>query len=141
MFVDIGFEKNAFLHFWDAIPAALDSGIEEIDRPEGQAAEKADHRQGYSEHLSGRLRSDRAGHEGPDRDERPARDDQPQLRRALSGVHALSAIAAASRAKSKIRKSANGCAKSCASWIFRKASASLFAPSAKASAPAISCAI
>ena len=27
MFVDIGFEKNAFLHFWDAIPAALDSGI------------------------------------------------------------------------------------------------------------------
>ena len=29
MFVDIGFEKNAFLHFWDAIPAALDSGIEE----------------------------------------------------------------------------------------------------------------
>ena len=34
MFVDIGFEKNAFLHFWDAIPAALDSGIEEIDRPD-----------------------------------------------------------------------------------------------------------
>src|SRR5213080_3219818 len=32
MFVDIGFEKNAFLHFWDAMPAALDSGIEEIDR-------------------------------------------------------------------------------------------------------------
>ena len=32
MFVDIGFEKNAFLHFWDAIPAALGSGIEEIDR-------------------------------------------------------------------------------------------------------------
>src|ERR1700745_429170 len=33
MFVDIGFEKNAFLHFWDAIPAALDSGSEEIDLP------------------------------------------------------------------------------------------------------------
>src|SRR5204862_7007285 len=32
MFVDIGFEKNAFLHFWDAITAALDSGIEEIAR-------------------------------------------------------------------------------------------------------------
>lgn len=31
MFVDIGFEKNAFLHFWDAIPAALD-GIEEVTR-------------------------------------------------------------------------------------------------------------
>src|SRR2546430_16793302 len=36
MFVDIGFEKNAFLHFWDAIPAALDSGIEEIDRPRSE---------------------------------------------------------------------------------------------------------
>src|SRR6059036_964176 len=33
MFVDIDLEKNAFLHFWDAIPAALDSGIEEVDRP------------------------------------------------------------------------------------------------------------
>ncbi len=33
MFVDIGLDKNAFLHFWDAIPAALDSGIEEVDRP------------------------------------------------------------------------------------------------------------
>src|SRR5213593_3261783 len=32
MFVDIGFEKNEFFHFWDAIPAALDSGIEAIDR-------------------------------------------------------------------------------------------------------------
>jgi len=32
MFVDIGFEKNAFLHFWDAIPAALDSGIEAVQR-------------------------------------------------------------------------------------------------------------
>src|SRR6266705_3935772 len=33
MFVDIGLERNAFLHFWDAIPAALDSSIEEVDRP------------------------------------------------------------------------------------------------------------
>ncbi len=32
MFIDIGFEKNAFLHFWDAIPAALDAGMEEINR-------------------------------------------------------------------------------------------------------------
>ena len=35
MFVDIGFEKNAFLQFWDAIPAALDSGIETINREGG----------------------------------------------------------------------------------------------------------
>ena len=32
MFVDIGFEKNAFLHFWDALPAALDSGVEQVER-------------------------------------------------------------------------------------------------------------
>jgi ribonuclease G len=40
MFVDIGFEKNAFLHFWDALPAALDSGIEEVDRRGGGKKQK-----------------------------------------------------------------------------------------------------
>src|SRR6187401_987768 len=40
MFVDIGLEKNAFLHFWDAIPAALDSGIEEIDRKSNKRPRK-----------------------------------------------------------------------------------------------------
>ncbi len=32
MFVDIGIDKNAFLHFWDAIPAALDNELEEINK-------------------------------------------------------------------------------------------------------------
>ena len=32
MFVDIGLDKNAFLHYWDAIPAALDDGVEAIER-------------------------------------------------------------------------------------------------------------
>ena len=32
MFVDIGLDKNAFLHFWDAIPEALDAELEEIQR-------------------------------------------------------------------------------------------------------------
>jgi ribonuclease G len=32
MFVDIGYEKNAFLHFWDALPLALDAGVEEVER-------------------------------------------------------------------------------------------------------------
>jgi len=40
MFVDIGLEKNAFLHFWDAIPAALDSGVEEIERPDQKRPKK-----------------------------------------------------------------------------------------------------
>ncbi|MDR1591014.1 MAG: Rne/Rng family ribonuclease [Puniceicoccales bacterium] len=29
-FVDVGMEKNAFLHYWDALPAAMDSGIEVV---------------------------------------------------------------------------------------------------------------
>jgi len=36
MFVDIGLDKNAFLHYWDAIPAALDPGIEVIERGDGK---------------------------------------------------------------------------------------------------------
>jgi ribonuclease G len=35
MFVDIGKERNAFLHFWDAIPAALDNGLEQVRRKKG----------------------------------------------------------------------------------------------------------
>ena len=43
MFVDIGLDKNAFLHFWDALPAALDGGLEEIersDRPKKSSSKK-----------------------------------------------------------------------------------------------------
>ena len=40
MFVDIGLEKNAFLHFWDAIPAALDAGLEEVRRGPGSGKQK-----------------------------------------------------------------------------------------------------
>ena len=40
MFVDIGFDKNAFLQFWDAIPAALDSGIETVSRGNGNSKKK-----------------------------------------------------------------------------------------------------
>ncbi len=31
-FVDIGFEKNAFLHYWDIVPNAFDSGVEIVER-------------------------------------------------------------------------------------------------------------
>lgn len=33
-FVDIGFEKNAFLHYWDIVPSNFDSGVEIVDRGE-----------------------------------------------------------------------------------------------------------
>lgn len=38
-FVDIGFEKNAFLHYWDIVPASFDSGVEVVER-EGKKREK-----------------------------------------------------------------------------------------------------
>jgi len=31
-FVDIGFEKNAFLHYWDIIPSSFDSSVEIVER-------------------------------------------------------------------------------------------------------------
>ncbi|MGI8965696.1 MAG: Rne/Rng family ribonuclease, partial [Limisphaerales bacterium] len=31
-FVEIGFEKNAFLHYWDIIPSNFDSGVELVER-------------------------------------------------------------------------------------------------------------
>lgn len=39
MFVDIGFEKNAFLHYWDIIPNQFDSGVEIVER-EGRKRDK-----------------------------------------------------------------------------------------------------
>ena len=39
MFVDIGFEKNAFLHFWDALPG-LDSSVEEVNRARERKSKK-----------------------------------------------------------------------------------------------------
>ncbi len=38
-FVDIGFEKNAFLHYWDIVPTGLDSSVELVER-EGRKREK-----------------------------------------------------------------------------------------------------
>ena len=44
MFVDIGFEKNAFLQFWDAIPAALDSGVEAVTAEGKKKGQKITHK-------------------------------------------------------------------------------------------------
>jgi ribonuclease G len=38
-FVDIGFEKNAFLHYWDIVPNQFDSGVEIVER-EGRRRDK-----------------------------------------------------------------------------------------------------
>src|ERR1035437_7384724 len=39
-FVDIGFEKNAFLHYWDIIPEQLDQRIDLLETPEGERAKQ-----------------------------------------------------------------------------------------------------
>ena len=38
-FVDIGFEKNAFLHYWDIVPNQFDSSVEIVER-EGKRRDK-----------------------------------------------------------------------------------------------------
>src|SRR5438445_8231817 len=38
-FVNIGFEKNAFLHYWDIVPSNFDSGVEIVER-EGRRRDK-----------------------------------------------------------------------------------------------------
>jgi len=39
-FVDIGFEKNAFLHYWDIVPSNFDSGVEVVEREDRRRPEK-----------------------------------------------------------------------------------------------------
>jgi len=39
-FVDIGFEKNAFLHYWDIVPTGFDSGVEPVEREGVKRREK-----------------------------------------------------------------------------------------------------
>jgi len=39
-FVDIGFEKNAFLHYWDIVPAGFDSSVELVERENRKPREK-----------------------------------------------------------------------------------------------------
>ncbi len=39
-FVDIGFEKNAFLHYWDIVPSNFDSSVEIVEREGGRKREK-----------------------------------------------------------------------------------------------------
>ncbi len=39
-FVDIGFEKNAFLHYWDIVPTSFDSGVEVVERESNKRRER-----------------------------------------------------------------------------------------------------
>jgi len=39
-FVDIGFDKNAFLHYWDIIPNNFDSSVELVEREDRKRARK-----------------------------------------------------------------------------------------------------
>jgi ribonuclease G len=39
-FVDIGFDKNAFLHYWDIVPAGFDSAVELVEREDKKLRDK-----------------------------------------------------------------------------------------------------
>ena len=39
-FVDIGFEKNAFLHYWDIVPSNVDNSVEIVERDSGRKRDK-----------------------------------------------------------------------------------------------------
>ncbi len=39
-FVNIGFEKNAFLHYWDIIPNSFDSSVEVVERDGGKGKKR-----------------------------------------------------------------------------------------------------
>ena len=66
MFVDIGYEKNAFLHFWDALPAALDSGIEHIERKTSGGGSRGQFRPAPVESEEGELPQSDESHESDD---------------------------------------------------------------------------
>ena len=68
MFVDIGFEKNAFLHFWDALPGLDETKFERIDRGEKKSKKGGDN--GKAE------KGDRKGGGG---DKKPTSKDIPTL--------------------------------------------------------------
>jgi hypothetical protein len=107
-FVDIGFEKNAFLHYWDIVPNQFDSGVEIVER-EGRARRRPaqDHAEGHPAPLSARQRNHRAGHQRPDRHQRPARHDQPRAARTLSSCCCRTRTRAAFRARLKTRRNAS----------------------------------
>ena len=80
MFVDIGLDKNAFLHYWDAIPVALDAGVETVDRSGGKRkkAQKRITANDIPKPLPARLRHHRPGDQGPHRHQGPAHHHQHQ---------------------------------------------------------------
>jgi hypothetical protein len=87
-FVDIGFEKNAFLHYWDIVPNQFDSGVEIVEREGRRPRPAAHHAEGHPAPLSARQRNHRAGHQRPHRHQRPARHHQPGAARTLPGAAA-----------------------------------------------------
>ena len=84
-FVDIGFEKNAFLHYWDIVPSNFDSGVEVVEREDRRRPEKPK----ITQRDIPRVYSPGSDiivqvTNGADRHQRTARDHQPGPAWALS---------------------------------------------------------
>ena len=83
--MDIGFEKNAFLHYWDIVPNNFDSGVEIVDR-DGQRRDRPKITQkDIPRRLPAGQRHHRASHQRPDRHQRPAGHHQPRPAGPLPG--------------------------------------------------------
>ncbi len=85
-FVDIGFEKNAFLHYWDIVPNQFDTGVEIVEREGRRPRPAQNHAEGHSAPVSARQRNHRAGHQRPDQHQRPAHHDELGFAGTLFGV-------------------------------------------------------
>ena len=90
-FVDIGQPKNAFLHYWDMLPAANDSQVEFIRDNESaeQKQRKARYQAKDIPQLFPRLRHRHPGRQGPDRHQGPPLDHQHRAPGPLPGAHAV----------------------------------------------------
>ena len=139
-FVDIGFEKNAFLHYWDIVPNQFDSGVEIVER-EGRKRDKPKITQRDIPRLYPpgseifvQVTKGPIGTKGP-------RITTNLVLPDVTWFCCRIRINPASHEKSKIRRNADGSKKSCANCPSRTAWASSCAPPAKASKSATSCAI
>ena len=87
-FVDIGYSKNAFLHYWDMLPAATDSNIEvvRVNKKKNAAPRPAEI---GARHLGQRDEDRRAERRAPERADAAEHGRQRHQERELEGHHAL----------------------------------------------------
>jgi len=106
-FVDIGFEKNAFLHYGTLCRNQFDSGVESLKRPPVAGPPGPRYTKGHPSALSARQRNHCAGDQRVHRHQRPAHHDQLVLPGRYLVLLRIP-TRAAFRARLKTRRNASG---------------------------------